>query len=462
MKSVTIFVCFWLGSLGVMAQSISGQFTQLARQEVRLEGFNGFKSYVISSGTVDENGNFILKYNPSDKGVGYLIASEKKPFLVILSGEEIEISGQNLGSPESIVFHKGKENQWFEQFAKEHTQREQAHSAWQYLEKLYATDPLFSGQSIPVKAIEKEQLRLTQEETAFLEALPIASYVRWFLPLRKLVGSVSNIAQHRPEEIPKTIQFFRNMDYTDQKLYKSGILKDLIEGHFWLLENSGQSTESIAKEMKLSIDALFVKLVTNEKILNEVTDYLFELLEKHSLFEAAEYLAFKVHTEVSCKIDDDLARQLETYRAMKVGNTAPDIVFDSLYLKEGFKSSSSLSKINSTYKVVVFGASWCPNCQSDYPALTEKYTVLQNEFDLELIYISIDADRNQFKEYYKASPFIMYCDGKGWDTQSAKDYFVFGTPTYLLLDRNLKILAKLTSPEHLKVWMQTYGTKKTQ
>ena len=73
---------------------------------------------------------------------------------------------------------------------------------------------------------------------------------------------------------------------------------------------------------------MFVKLATNEKIFNEVTDYLFDLLEKHSLFQASEYLALKVLNEGSCTITDDLANQLETYRAMKKGNIAKDIIFD--------------------------------------------------------------------------------------------------------------------------------------
>ncbi len=52
---------------------------------------------------------------------------------------------------------------------------------------------------------------------------------------------------------------------------------------------------------------------------------------------------------------------------------------------------------------------------------------------------------------------MTYCDGKGWETQAAKDYYVFGTPTYLLLDANLKILVKLKSPNHLQAWMENFG-----
>ena len=119
------------------------------------------------------------------------------------------------------------------------------------------------------------------------------------------------------------------MDYTDPRLYKSGLLKDAIESHFWLLENSGRSLDSIFIEMQISIDAMMENLVKDEQKLNEVTEYLFDLLERHSLLQASEYLALKVLNEVSCTIESDHAKQLETYRAMK-----RVILLPTLYLKE--------------------------------------------------------------------------------------------------------------------------------
>jgi hypothetical protein len=120
------------------------------------------------------------------------------------------------------------------------------------------------------------------------------SYVAWYLPTRRLVSDVSIVAQYRTEEIPATIQAYRTLDYTDDRLYRSGLFKDAIESHFWLLENSGKSLDSVFMEMKVSIDSMMTKLVKNEKKFNEVTDYLFDLLERHSLFQASEYLALKV------------------------------------------------------------------------------------------------------------------------------------------------------------------------
>ena len=256
---------------------IENDTTICKNTEIKLESFNGLKSYVISETKIDHEGNFTLKYTANDYGVGYLMASDNKPLYVILSGENIEVIGEALSYVETIKIIKGKENQWFEQYAKEHPKREQALSAWNYLEKIYTLDSLFSVQKTPVQAIQKEKQRIKIEDSTYLARLPKDSYVRWFLPTRKLVSSVSTVAQYRTEEIPSTIAAFRTLDYTDQRLYKSGLFKDAIESHFWLLENSGKTLDSVFMEMKVSIDAMMVNLVKDEGKLNEVTNYLFDL-----------------------------------------------------------------------------------------------------------------------------------------------------------------------------------------
>ncbi len=298
-----LLICFLLVSSSAFSQSISGNLKLLVNQEINLEGFNGLKTYHISLSTIDEKDNFKLSYSKADYGVGYLLSADEKPLFVVLSGEDIEIIGEALSYTETIKITKGQENKWFEQYAIEHPRREQALSAWVYLEKIYSLDPLFAVHQQPSKNIQSEKQRIKAEDASFLAQLPKESYVSWFLPTRKLVSSVSTVAQYRPEEIPSTIAAFRKIDYTDQRLYKSGLFKDAIESHFWLLENSGKPLDSVFIEMRNSIDAMMIHLVKDDKILNEVTNYLFDLLERHSLFDASEYLALKVRNETSCTID---------------------------------------------------------------------------------------------------------------------------------------------------------------
>jgi thiol-disulfide isomerase/thioredoxin len=447
--------------LSSSAQTITGNLSLLANQSIKLEGFSGFETYPISNTSIDEKGNFKLNYSKTAYGVGYLMSADNKPLFVILSGEDIELKGEALSYTETLQITKGQENQWFEQYAKEHPRREKALSAWMYLEKIYALDSLFSVQKTPNKAIQLEKQRIKNEDTAYLAKLPKDSYVSWFLPTRKLVSSVSVVAQYRPEEIHETIAAFRALDYTDWRLYKSGLFKDAIESHFWLLENSGVPLDSVFKEMQLTIDAMVESLIKDEKKLNEITDYLFDLLERHSLFRASEYLAIKVLNEVSCTIDSDLAKQLETYRAMKIGNIAKNILFteSAIYPDSyGDAKPKQLDDFSADYTVVVFGASWCPKCKEELPEIAKLYEIWKAQ-GVEVLFVSLDEEQVAFNEFAKDYPFVSICDFKKWNSPIASDYYVFGTPTMFLLDKMREIILRPNSVKQLDAWVDWFLVK---
>jgi peroxiredoxin len=455
MKTTRFFpLALLLLSTDSPAQTVSGNLAALAHEEIKLGGFNGLLTYPISTDTLDEKGNFSLPFGKADYGIGYLTCADEKPLFVILNGEHVEIVGSALSQPESMRIAKGKENQYFEQYAKEQPRRDQAMSAWMYLEKIYTQDGLFSVQEKPTQAIQAEKQRIKQEDAAFLSKLPKDSYVSWFLPTRKLVSSVSTIAQYRTEEIPAAIASFRAMDYTDTRLYKSGLFKEAIDNHFWLLENCGKNLDSVFIEMKASIDAMLIPLLRKEKILNEVVGHLFDLLEKHSLFQASEYLALKVLNETSCTIDGNLSKQLESYRAMKKGQTAPDIQLGNQTFLNGIKPSgfANLSSLSTPYTLVVFGASWCQKCAEELPKIIQHYVKWRN-LGVEVVYVSLDTEAQAFELAAKSYPFFAYCDYQKWDSPVAQNYYVFGTPTFFLLDSNRKILLRPNSVNQVDAWV---------
>lgn len=460
MRTTLILILNFFISFILSAQSIFGTFTGLRNQPIRLEGFDGLRSYVIASGQADAEGRFRLSYNKADYGMGYLMAGEGKPLFVLLSGEEVVLEGESLQQTDKLRVLKGRENQWFEQYAKEQPRREHALSAWDYLEKLYARDSLFLVQKTPVRAIAQEKLRIRKEDSEFLAALPKQSYVSWFLPVRKLVSNVSTVAQYRTEEIPATIAAFRALDYTDPRLYKSGLFKDAIDNHFWLLENSGKPLDSVFAEMRTSIDGMLRQLMKEEKKLNEVADHLFDLLERHSLFQASEHLALKVLNEVSCTVNSDLAKQLEIYRAMKKGNTAADLDFSGN--KSTFNISAlpkKLSEFKSPYTLVAFAAGWCEHCRKEIPQIVPHYEEWKKA-GMEVVLISLDDQPSEYQAFAQSFPFPQYCDFKKWESEPAKSYYVFGTPTFFLLDQDRKIVLRPNSVNQVKAWVDWFLLKK--
>lgn len=461
-KIIITLIHLFIVTLLWSQNTVTGTFPELANTKIKLVGYNGFDTYPIDNKQSNDKGEFVLSFDKEDFGMGYLLSENNKSFVVILAeNENLQLTGINFELPEHIKIIQGKQNQLFDQYATEHPRREQALSAWDYLTKIYKLDTLFSVHNTPKQSIETEKKRIKTEDSLFLVGLPEGSYVSYYLPLRKLVSSVSTIAQYRTEEIPATFAAFRNMDYTDPRPYKSGLLKDAIESHFWLIENSGRSLDSVYIEMQISIDHVLENLLTDEQKLNEITEHLFKFLEQRSLFTASEYLAIKLLNEKSCTLNSDFSSQLESYRAMKKGNTAPDIVFPTGFSAPAYTDQNKpkkLSEIKSSYKVVVFGASWCPQCPKELQEISKNYSTWKQQ-DIEVIFVSLDEDKQTFENFIKPFSFISICDYKKWGSKAVKDYHVFATPTIYLLNNKHEILLKPNSVSQLNSWIDWYLVK---
>jgi len=58
----------------------------------------------------------------------------------------------------------------------------------------------------------------------------------------------------------------------------------------------------------------------------------------------------------------------------------------------------------------------------------------------------LDHDKAAYEEVKKEFPsFIHYSDFQGWKGKAVNDYYVYGTPSYILLDKDKKIKGRFTS-----------------
>ena len=73
--------------------------------------------------------------------------------------------------------------------------------------------------------------------------------------------------------------------------------------------------------------------------------------------------------------------------------------------------------------------------------------------NIAVMYISLDTDKQAFKTAYQNTPWQTYCNYKGWETQAAKDYYINATPTYFLLDKDMKILVHPRSLGQVDAWV---------
>ena len=267
-------------------------------------------------------------------------------------------------------------------------------------------------------------------------------------------------ANTTPQQIHAAINVFSSINFSDPQLYSSGLIFSIIERQFWAIQNSRLDELSKLKEMATFVDIILDSVHKNEKVYNDLTKYLFQYFEKYSLFTASEYIALKALSQKEVALNSALVNKLESYRKMRVGNMAPNFELAGHVFKNGVvvKNTVRLADINTKYKLIIFGGSWCNQCRAEMIQLLPRYNNWKAK-GVEVVFISLDTDKNEFKNFTAPFPFYSACDYKKWDTQAAKDYYVSSSPTIFLLDSNNKIILRPASVPVLDSWLESNDIK---
>ena len=430
--------------------TINGHFPNFPNSRYELKGYEGMQQKTLSTATNKEDGKFTLTYPKDYKGVAQLWMNGAYQVLLFLNKEDITLHWEDLTNRDNLQANS-TEYEAFIGGMKAFQDSEAKLAGLHYLVPLYAQDSL------------KQQFFINELDSVanafpkYVKSLPENLFVRQYLLTKGLIEQMPKTVETYKWRAPNHIIEFMAIDF--KALKNSGLYNDIISGYTNLVERF--PLEEVYEILNPAIDKVITELKDEPTLQQEIAQNWFTLLEQKSLFKAAEHLALRMLNQENCMLDDKSKDMFEQYRKLAVGKTAPNILFPSgRGVSEGRGvTKKDLKNIKNAYKLVAFGASWCPNCQTDFPKLKEKYASLKENYDVEIVYISIDTDKKAFEEHYKEAPFITFCDAKGWETQAAKDYHVFATPTYILLDKNLKIVAKIKSPEHLEAWLQANGKK---
>ena len=441
MKKTLILIALIFTVQQTTAQTITGILKHHAGQELSLVGFNNYKTVELAKTQTDSLGNFTLNYPKAYKGMALLKSQDKNSLVLLLNQTFTTIKGTHISETDSLQLN-ATENKLFFNYAIGQGYRTNALNAWKYLDKLYNTQALFKKQEIAKNSIQKELKRIKAEDTKLVNSLDKNSYLAWFIPIRKLIQETPTIMRTETERIPEAIAQFRNTNFNNSNFKTSGVLREYIEKHYFLIENMGLSVDSVAVQMNLSSNTLINTIKDNKGLLNNISENLFTYLEKRSLYKSSEYLAVTLLKDHQKDLEIHVINRLEKYVSLKVGNTAPDIQL----------TNSKLSDIKKPV-LLVFGASWCPLCKTEALELLKYYDAWKSKKDVEVVYISIDTDKEAYKTAYQNTPWQSYCDYKGWDTKAAKDYFVYATPTYILLDKDMKILVHPSSIGQVDAWV---------
>ena len=141
--------------------------------------------------------------------------------------------------------------------------------------------------------------------------------------------------------------------------------------------------------------------------------------------------------------DDALKERIVSTLKTAVGLEAPDLSWEMDGEKQTLKDLTGYD-----YYVVVFFSSGCGHCQTEMPQFYQFISGIEN---IQVVAVGLEDDRAQWESmaggYHE---FINVIDLEKWSSQRVKDYGVQGIPSYFILDKDKKILAKPQDFEELR------------
>ena len=441
-KLVVIIIYMLNYSVSLTAQSIDGVLLEHKKQIISLTGFNYYQSFELARDTIDASGRFKLSFDSEYKGMAILKTEDNASLVLCVLESDIFLTGKHLSNNNSLKFINSPKNEQFLNLGQNFGWRSQVYDAWKYLQIRYQ-DPQASHYKNVLSSIIRQVEAIEKADRDAIKNIDSNSYLAWFMTLKKEINDIPKSIRLYPKRILQHITTFREINFGDTKFKTSGLFKELIEAHYFMLENMGKPLDAIYEDMNRSTQHIINTLKQDPKLLNKVAEHLLNYFEERSLYNSAAYLSEELLSDNACVLEQKISSTMQKYHTLKKGRTAPNIILNG----------KQLNDYNQPV-LIVFGASTCSHCKADLEELSQYYETWKAKKNLEVIYISLDTDEEVYNKAYKKYPWQKYCDYMGWETKSAKDYFVNATPTYILLDKNQVILEHPRSLKQVDAWVE--------
>ncbi|GAB1855289.1 hypothetical protein MHTCC0001_01220 [Flavobacteriaceae bacterium MHTCC 0001] len=242
--------------------------------------------------------------------------------------------------------------------------------------------------------------------------------------------------------------YFDHVDFNSPVLQRSKFLTERMLNYvFGMSTQNGdevaeyiRNTKVVYNKMKSAPDSIKKTLLTD----------LWEQMVDLKLDDVANFIAENYLMDLSVKLNDQqLLHALILHQNTSIGNKAPDFSID--VSDKGSKVTKSLQKLDiaNTY-VIAFWSSTCSHCLKEIPEL-HKFSKTFSEKQLKVIAIGLEDEPFKWQSLTYDFPNFLHVYGEGkWDNEIGNTYGVTGTPTYFILDKDKKIIAKPEGLEALK------------
>ena len=246
------------------------------------------------------------------------------------------------------------------------------------------------------------------------------------------------------QEYNRRNHFWDHINTGNPKLINTPIYTEHILNYLKYYLNPEMKFETVEMEngfMK-SVDTIMQKFGGNKETKDFALQYLTIGFKEIGQEKVLQYIDENYNTDWNqCQNETDknaFEERKAGYARMKIGMQAPEIEF-----RDEQGNAKTLKDMESDIVIVAFWASWCPNCSEEMPKLND---LIKTKLGVKVLAISLDEDEKSFKEgILKLTTMNHFSDFKKWKGKSVMDYNIVATPSFIVLDKDRKILGKYSS-----------------
>lgn len=437
-------------SVGVQSQNaITGTLSPKKDFETRviLYQLKGAKQVYISNSKID-NGQFKLEI-PKGNSEGMYRLTFSPPvfgfvdFLFDQENVSMKIDSLNLLKP--IQFLTSEENKTYSNYLLETANVKQ---------KLDSLQIVFFG----LKDKKQDEITIDSYKKSLNNYTHIQSQYE-----EKTVGKLANHfikANHKyyaPELFTAPQAYLNSVKqhYFDFINFEDGALKNAtffsekaIEYVFYLNVSDDFKVQNLLH--KNAISELMQKIGENNEVKSEILTSLIYAFEQFENLAMASFVINDFYIKLPETFKDEaLISDMRSKIKLAIGNKAPEITWE----ENGFqKKLSELHVTGAENYILVFWSTTCSHCLNEIPKLFE---FTNGNLAIHVVAVALEDNKTDFDKYAaKLKTWTNILGLKKWENEMAKEYKINATPTYFILDKDKRILAKPEHFEELKAYFE--------
>jgi thiol-disulfide isomerase/thioredoxin len=392
----------------------------------------------LNRGKIDETGTFTIALDSTVTAgmykIVYGVPEDANNFDFIYDGKEDIVLTFSLN--EGLDFKESKENKLWESYTKS-------------MELVNMTiSNFYSQESKDKKAFKDIFKTLKDTQTAFEDAAKGTMALTFIKANRPYIPTEYEDVTTYSKNLK--ITFLKNVDFSSPLLQRSDFLTDRIMAYVFGM--SAGNNNAVYKEQ---IDTVVSSIgVDNVVIKMSLLEHIWQNMVAIENVEVANYISdtylFKLARETENR---ELYKELMTYKNSAVGTSAMD--FPISYEVDGTPINTSLHQLSGAENyLLIFWSSTCSHCLDELPEVNT--FINEHPKNLKVVAFGIEDGKENWEKTIPEFPNFIHVLGlEHWDNPVAIAYGVNSTPSYFIMNKEKKIIAKPNDLKALKAYLDT-------